>query len=1025
MGQNKEYYAFISYKREDEKWAKWLQNKLEHYKFPTNLNGRTDLPKNIRPTFRDVTDLTPGFLAEEIDKALRSSEWLIVICSPRSAKSPWVCKEAQTFVDLGRADKIIPFVIEGNPFSKDSSTECYPEALLNLTDGRELLAANINEMGRDAAAIKVVARMFNLRFDTLWQRFKREKNRKLLVLGVIVVLLLLISLFVSIHFYNLNQVITQQSDKLANQYNEILEKNDEITKQNNDITQKNTEITKQYEKIKELNKDISEKNIMILRDRDKLLISQSKYLAAEAKREYNDGNLTKAIRLALYALPKDLESLDRPFVPEAENILRTSDLLESKDYFCKTVLSHSSNDDINSLAISSDGKYIITASDDETLCFWDQTNGKLIDVKEINCGNIESLIISPNERFVATKSILGAIHIFNINTLKEILNFQKYIGLYNYISFSPDSRYIVTALNDTTAKVLEIESGNTIIEHLKHKGTIKDAVFSPDGKYIVTVSKDNTTKIWDAYSGNILAHHIYESDVHSVSFSPNGKHIVTTIRDTVRVCEAQNDKTIATFFKNDNSAYFSNAAFSPSGDYIVITDRTAVYIWNIYNGVIRTIKHDDDINFATFTSCSRFVITASDDGTVIVWNVSHGDRVTEPLKHKVPVIYANFAADKKSIVTISKDSKVRIWTCNNHLRSTKDLIRTSKRIAYYDKYISIYDPLFIDQDVKVTHNKHIRHASFSYDKMKLVTASEDSTAIVWDACNGMQLVGPLKHDGYVTYAEFSYNGKYVGTASCDYSARVWNAQNGTPITKSLKHKGIVRTIDFSPNSQYVITASDDRTAKIWNFQSDIPTADLKHKAPVEFAYYSPSGKHIVTSSDSTVYIWDTNNLKKEPIKFKHNHFSIDVLKFTQNEKYLITISDDAIYVWDRNTEELVNNPIINLGHIYHFSLNQDGKYFAVSSGKTFKNTKITIFEVSTCVPILEYDTTNSNQSIVFFSPDSKKICIRCSHRGRYYATDVQRDIPFPPLQELIDNYNNDINSDWSLSKQEKEIYELE
>ena len=105
-------------------------------------------------------------MAEKIDTALRNSQWLIVVCSPRSAKSPWVCKEAQTFIDLGRADHIIPFVIEGNPFSEDTATECYPEALLNLTGSKELLAANINEMGRDAAAVKVVARMFNLRFDT-------------------------------------------------------------------------------------------------------------------------------------------------------------------------------------------------------------------------------------------------------------------------------------------------------------------------------------------------------------------------------------------------------------------------------------------------------------------------------------------------------------------------------------------------------------------------------------------------------------------------------------------------------------------------------------------------------------------------------------------------------------------------------------------------------------------------------------------------------------------------------------------
>ena len=190
MEQSKEYYAFISYKREDEKWAKWLQDKLEHYRFPTNLNGRTDLPKHIRPTFRDVTDLKPGLLAKEINYALQNSEWLIVVCSPRSAKSPWVCKEAQTFIDLGRADHIIPFVIEGNPFSNDNVTECYPEALLNLTGSKELLAANINEMGRDAAAIKVVACMFGLRFDTLWQRYEREKKKKRNVLLFLVFILL-------------------------------------------------------------------------------------------------------------------------------------------------------------------------------------------------------------------------------------------------------------------------------------------------------------------------------------------------------------------------------------------------------------------------------------------------------------------------------------------------------------------------------------------------------------------------------------------------------------------------------------------------------------------------------------------------------------------------------------------------------------------------------------------------------------------------------------------------------------------
>ena len=38
------YFAFISYKREDEEWAKWIQHELENYHLPVILNGREDLP---------------------------------------------------------------------------------------------------------------------------------------------------------------------------------------------------------------------------------------------------------------------------------------------------------------------------------------------------------------------------------------------------------------------------------------------------------------------------------------------------------------------------------------------------------------------------------------------------------------------------------------------------------------------------------------------------------------------------------------------------------------------------------------------------------------------------------------------------------------------------------------------------------------------------------------------------------------------------------------------------------------------
>ena len=172
------YYAFISYKREEEQWAKWLQHKLEHYKLPTNLNGRSDLPKEVRPVFKDTSELIPGNLPEQIREALELSKYLIVLCSPNAAKSEWVNKEVEVFMSMGRTNNIIPFIIDGIPFSSNHDEECFPKAILSLPPDQELLGANINEMGRDAAAVKTVARMFGIRFDELWHRHEREQKRR-------------------------------------------------------------------------------------------------------------------------------------------------------------------------------------------------------------------------------------------------------------------------------------------------------------------------------------------------------------------------------------------------------------------------------------------------------------------------------------------------------------------------------------------------------------------------------------------------------------------------------------------------------------------------------------------------------------------------------------------------------------------------------------------------------------------------------------------------------------------------------
>lgn len=392
MDTDKKYYAFISYKREDEKQAEWLQDKLEHYRFPTNLNGRTDLPKSVRPTFRDVTDLAPGLLAEEINQALEESQWLVVVCSPRSAKSPWVCKEAQTFIDSGRAHRIIPYVIEGVPFSGDEATECYPEALLNLKGRSELLAANVNEMGRDAALIKVLARMFNLRFDTLWQRHTREQRKKRILWGSVAAFVVVLSVLISGWFYRANNEISRQKTQIDNQYHELVDK------------------------------------------QDNLLITQSRYLMSEAQKEYDKGNITKALRMALYALPKDLDNPDRPYLAEAERILRLCDTSTNDSIRCRSIIEH--DYPVTFARFSPDGKLLATVSLDKVLCIWAVETGRLLAKSVENPIEheryIENLAFSHDGRYIATLSSDDKVHIWLVENGK--LTEEKLDTLY-YNSF--------------------------------------------------------------------------------------------------------------------------------------------------------------------------------------------------------------------------------------------------------------------------------------------------------------------------------------------------------------------------------------------------------------------------------------------------------------------------------------------------------------------------------------------------------------------------------------------------------------
>jgi eukaryotic-like serine/threonine-protein kinase len=188
------YTAFISYSHADETWARWLMRRLETYRVPPRLVGgqtaHATIASRLGKFFRDRDELTASSdLSATIRSALADSSALIVICSPAAAASRWVDAEVQAFRDSGRGDRVLAFVVAGDPGQARGDRACFPPSLLAPGEAGqpvEPLAADARREadGRERAFLKLVAGLLGIGFDQLAQREAQRKQRKLLQVAV-------------------------------------------------------------------------------------------------------------------------------------------------------------------------------------------------------------------------------------------------------------------------------------------------------------------------------------------------------------------------------------------------------------------------------------------------------------------------------------------------------------------------------------------------------------------------------------------------------------------------------------------------------------------------------------------------------------------------------------------------------------------------------------------------------------------------------------------------------------------------
>jgi len=381
-----------------------------------------------------------------------------------------------------------------------------------------------------------------------------------------------------------------------------------------------------------------------------------------------------------------------------------------------------------SAAFSPNGKFILTASTDQTCKIFRSDNGILQHELKGHTSSPVTIQYSSDGTKWLTTYANNSTKVWDAITGKLLFHLAADSNGVNAANFSNNGKYIATAGNDTMARVYDAISGTLLHELKESSAIVKYVQFSFDGKNILTVSRDKSVKLWDVETGKrSFPLNGHSGEVIMAQFSPpsiedslGGKNIVSASDDKTAIIWDAIAGTKLHVLSGHKGKLFS-ARYSPDAKKIVTGswDATAI-IWDAITGDSMHILagHNYAVKSAQFSPDGSKVITTSDDNTVKVWDALSGNYLFDLAGHQGFVNYVECSKDGNTVVTVSNDGTAKEWE-----------IRTGKPIQTLSG-----------------HSKPVMYARFippiagdTTLVSKLITVSKDNTAKVWDAAKGQLL----------------------------------------------------------------------------------------------------------------------------------------------------------------------------------------------------------------------------------------------------------------------------------------------
>ena len=522
---------------------------------------------------------------------------------------------------------------------------------------------------------------------------------------------------------------------------------------------------------------------------------------------------------------------------------------------------------INGVAFTPDGKFVVSAGDDKVIRIWDWRAGKTVRTIRGQSGpgqegKIYAMALSPDGKWLAAggwfapghglkDDEVGTIRLYDFKSgeLKALL--KGHTNVVHGLAFSPNGKKLISGSGDETAIIWDIESGQLLQRLSGHGGNVTAVAFNRDGSRIATAS-DRTIRLWNEGGGLLVNLQGHTDRVQSVAFSPADDIIASTGFDETlklwnfqgQLLRSQDTKCVwhlsfdpsGKFIVCDKGGLYEAssgklliehkldsgnsraAAFSPDSDWAVSGDslRHRTYVWDAKTGRDESILHG--------SARTTWALGFSADGCWLAW----GNRMRRSAWDSDDV---NDYGDLEFEIGLPCDRK----SIGDPRRFLGPSTKYIKPITKIGKVSLKLESQYTDSESKDNRN------------LLKVMAGTDVVAILDADKHG------FRHQAYT----FTPDGSTVLSGGANGSFTAYSAATAEA-REFTGHVGYVWAVAVTPDGRLAASGADDGTINLWNLKTRELIVSFYYGTDGEWVMWTPQGYYAGSPGAGEIVGWQIN-----------------------------------------------------------------------------------------------------------------------------------------------------------------------